>query len=297
MAIRVLLCSDGSDASKKTCAFAARLSRAIPLEVVLGHVLEFNRLQYKMIPDFQVDMIHQRAKEMAEAVLEREAGYLRDHGVEARPRLLVGPAGPTICEAARNESAALVILGRRGQSDLQDLLFGSVSSHVVSHCDRPVLVVKRTGRFPEPDSWSVPLRCLVGVDGSEASLRCIDHLAAISEASEGMHITLLYVVNPQRAGLEHLSNEARYEALAKMHREGAAQLEASAERLRKLGFQVDVRVEEGTAGRTICRIAEEDGYDLSMMGRRGIGEVADVAFGSVSHFVMHHCAAHVLIVP
>ncbi len=297
MAIRALVCTDGSKSSRKTLDYTIRLARKLPMEMVVAHALDLGKLDYRMIADMYLEMIQQRAKETAEALLKREARVLHEAGVDVRPRLLLGPPGRAICEAAEDEDVSLVVIGRRGQSDIQDLLFGSVSSYVVHHSERPVLVVKRIGRFPTGPAADQPVRCLVGADGSEATDRCLDALVELADGSDAFHVTLLHAVNPAQPGLEHLPGEARYEALRSLHEEAEALLSTAAERLRKAGLHVDTRVEEGSAGKTLCRIYEEDEHELVVVGRRGYSALREAVIGSVSHFVMHHCPGHVLVVP
>ncbi len=297
MAIRTLVCTDGSEPSRRTLEYVVRLCRKLPLDLVLVHALDLKQLEYRMIADMYLDIIRQRAKETAEAVLRREAKVFHDANVPVQPKLLLGPAGPAVCTAAEDENAALVVIGRKGQSDFQDLLFGSISTYVLHHCERPVLVVKRTGCFPKGPEAERAVRCLVGVDGSEASERCLDALVALAEAASGLEITLLHVVNPSQPGFEHLPPEARYEALQNLHQEAHEMLAAAAERLEKVGFDVHTRVEEGAAGKTLCRIYEEDRYEIVVVGRRGLGGLSEALIGSVSHFVVHRCAGHVLVVP
>lgn len=297
MSIRTLVSTDGSEPSRKTLRFVARLAHPLPLKVTLVHALHLQSLEYKMIPDFQVEMIQEGAKRAARALLEKEIAFLTEQGVEADSRLIFGAPGSAICEFAEKEKVALVALGRRGHGDLQDLMFGSVSNHVVHHCGLPVLVVKKAGPEMEPEGYERPVRTLVAVDGSEPSSRCLDFLASLDEARKGLQLTLMRVVNPDQPGLEHLPHRSRYEALIGMHRQAEEKLAEDAQRLRDLGFKVDTRVEEGTAGKTICRVYDEDEYEMICMGRRGLGEIKDVLFGAVCHFVVHHCPGHVLVVP
>lgn len=297
MPIRAMTATDGSPSSRRTEEFTIRLAKALPLEIWLSHVLDLQKLEYKMIPDFQLQMIREGAKRTAESLLRKETQFFRGHGVEVQPRLLVGEPGPTLCEFAQRENVSLLITGRRGHGDLQDLMFGSVSNHVVLHCARPVLVVKKAGLSVLPEDARRPLRTLVAVDGSPDAQRCLDYLASIPEAREGLELTLLRVVDPDQPGLEHLPNQARYEALASMHADAEQGLREGADRLRSAGFRVDTRVEEGSAGRIICRIHQEDDFELIVLGRRGHGELADLLFGQVCHYVVHHCPGHVLVVP
>ncbi len=297
MAIRALVATDGSESSRTTETFAVRMARALPLELTLCHVLEFQKLEYKMIPDFQVEMIREGARRTAERILEREVAFFGEHGVEVASQLLTGAPGTALCQAAEETGAAFVLIGRRGHGDLQDVLFGSVSNHVIHHCPVPVLVVKRSGGVLPADAPDRPLRALFAYDGSAPAGRCLDYLAGIPEASSGLQLSLIKVINPEAPDLQHLPNPDRYEALASLHRDADALLQAGAERLSASGYQVDTRVEEGSAGKTLCRVHQEDGFDLLILGRYGAGELQDFLFGAVCHYVVHHCPGHVLVVP
>lgn len=297
MSIRVLVCTDGSEPSRKTARLALALSVPLRFDLTLAYAVNLRRLEYKMIPDFQVEMIHQGALSAARDLLEREAGFLRAQGVEVTSRLIEGDPGQAICAVALAEGFSLVVMGRRGQGDLQDILFGSVSNHVVHHCAVPVLVSKLAGPEPSAAGAGRRVRALVAMDGSAAGERCLDYVASLRDAREGLDLTLIHVVNPERPGLEHLPDEARYAALQKMHAAGQEILEAAAGRLRAQGFRAATRIEEGSAGRTICRVYGEDGFDLVVLGRRGQGELREILFGSVCHFVLHHCSGHTLVVP
>ena len=52
----------------------------------------------------------------------------------------------------------------------------------------------------------------------------------------------------------------------------------------------------GHPAETICRIAEEDGHDLIVMGSRGLSGIGSFFLGSVSDKVSHHTPCPVLIV-
>ena len=53
-----------------------------------------------------------------------------------------GCAPGIIIEEARKIDAALIVLGGHGEPRLRDAIFGTTATHVVRHCERPVLVVQ-----------------------------------------------------------------------------------------------------------------------------------------------------------
>jgi nucleotide-binding universal stress UspA family protein len=65
-------------------------------------------------------------------------------GVAAEFRQYLGEPGPLICQIARDEAVDLVLVGRRGRSNLSELLLGSVSNYVMHHAPCSVLTVQGT---------------------------------------------------------------------------------------------------------------------------------------------------------
>jgi nucleotide-binding universal stress UspA family protein len=73
-------------------------------------------------------------------VLARQAGF------DAQGRVAEGKAWRTICDVADELDAAPIVLGARGLSRVGSTFLGGVSSAVVVHAHRPVLVVPPQSR-------------------------------------------------------------------------------------------------------------------------------------------------------
>ena len=84
------------------------------------------------------------ADELAREKLERGVALARKAGFEARGRVARGKTWRAICDTADEVDAVAIVLGARGLSRVESILLGSVSSAVVTHAKRPVLVVPRT---------------------------------------------------------------------------------------------------------------------------------------------------------
>jgi nucleotide-binding universal stress UspA family protein len=84
----------------------------------------------------------ERAAESAELAAEG-VELARDLGLVASPVSLRSTTTiwGAICELAVERDAAAVVVGSRGRSGLGEALLGSVSSGVLHHANRPVLVV------------------------------------------------------------------------------------------------------------------------------------------------------------
>lgn len=76
--------------------------------------------------------------------------------------------------------------------------------------------------------------------------------------------------------------------------EAGAELDRTATALP--GAQVSKRVEVGDVASTVCRVAEELGVDVIVVGSHGRTGIARVFLGSVSEHVVRHAPCPVLVV-
>jgi nucleotide-binding universal stress UspA family protein len=78
-------------------------------------------------------------------IAKRAAARLRDAGLTADARMVVGDPRTALTDAARAEKADLIVVGSHGRTGIKKLLLGSVASHVVTHAPCSVLVVRGEG--------------------------------------------------------------------------------------------------------------------------------------------------------
>jgi nucleotide-binding universal stress UspA family protein len=195
---KILIAVDGSRSAELAVDYVGLMEGAMikELKVTLFYVMgavppDLARLAEAEPQAFrQLAELRGRNLGQAQAVLESARRILTRHGlgedqVEAKlhPRL-ADTARDILFEAEQGLYDA-VVLGRRGLSKTQELFLGSVTSQVVQHADRlPVWVVG--GRVTS-------LKVLLAVDGSEGSLKAVDHLAFMLGGNPECRVTLLHV--------------------------------------------------------------------------------------------------------
>ena len=138
---KILVPVDGSEAANRMIDAVIERKAQFQAPLTLVHVVNVDKLAYRMIPDFQLDMIRDSAHKAGEALLKEQAARFKAAGVACEARLEFGSPRETICRIANEEQFDLVILGRRGMGEIRDALFGAVSNFVLHHVRCPVLLI------------------------------------------------------------------------------------------------------------------------------------------------------------
>ncbi len=81
------------------------------------------------------------ASQVARETSDQGVALARMAGFEVRGSVVKGKSWRAICDEAERLDAEAIVVGARGLSRVQSALLGSVSSAVVVHAHRPVLVI------------------------------------------------------------------------------------------------------------------------------------------------------------
>lgn len=139
------------------------------------------------------------------------------------------------------------------------------------------------------------LRFLVPVDGSEASLRAIDHL--IKKLAWYRDDVDLHLINVQPALHGDVSMFVDKEQIRRFHHdEGLKALAAARDKLDAGGVKYVFHIGIGDPAHVIAHYAREKQMDQIFMGTRGLGSVGSLLLGSVAGKVLHLTGIPVLLV-
>ncbi len=140
MDTRILIPVNDSPTSQKTIDDVIAYKAKFPPKLTLLHVVN-DQLAYRMIPDFQVEMVRENAEKAARQRLELQAEKLREAGFEVELRLEFGAPRRVIPQIANEEDFQLLVIGRKtGSGEIRDVLFGSVANYVLHNVKCPVLL-------------------------------------------------------------------------------------------------------------------------------------------------------------
>ncbi|AKE88967.1 MULTISPECIES: universal stress protein [Rhodococcus] len=288
----IVVAVDGSDAAATAVIWAARAAaaRALPLHIVtVVHIPAF----YYSEP-YLAESFHEEMKETARARLDSAkvlAKRIADEQgpVEITTEQIEGKVVPTLVDLSNR--ADTIVLGSRGLGEVKGLLVGSVTLGLASHAHCPVAIVRgRTLDGAPPSDGPV----VVGVDGSEASVRAVE--VAFAEAA-ARKATLVAVnvwsdvsVQPSLGAVPEDPQWSRIQTGEEV---------VLAENL--AGFQErypDVVVERVVARDRPVRVLSEyaERAQLIVVGSRGRGGFKGLLLGSTSNALMQTADCPVLIV-
>src|SRR5262245_30568545 len=170
LVMKILCATDFSAQAERASRAALQLARRFGDSIILAHVLEpptSNVLEVGA----DARTFESAMRQAAEKALDDAAAALRSHGTSVETVVLRGHPQEALTVFAREIDARLIVLGSHGRQAPWRWFVGSVAERTQRLADRPVLIVREHAEgIGEWASGRRPLRVVVGIDMSEASL-------------------------------------------------------------------------------------------------------------------------------
>jgi nucleotide-binding universal stress UspA family protein len=285
----VLVGIDGSTADDIAIEWAVQEAsmRALPLRIV--HVANPPTLPRTVSADL-ANLALARSGAVASELVDQatEKAQAAAPGLEVDQEVRPGQVVEQLVKAAAD--ARVLVLGSGQRFDTSRIGLGSVATHVTAHAPCPVIVA-RTPAEGEPTTGPSTGRVVVGVDGSDISVRAVGF--AFDEASRrgALGLTAVYAFSRlPDAWLIDARDSIDY------HRAAARVLAESLAEWSEKYPDIDV-VSRLVAHRPVQALVEESaGAALLVVGSHGYGRFAGMLLGSVSQAVLRHASVTVALV-
>ncbi|MCW1927705.1 universal stress protein [Bhargavaea beijingensis] len=134
-------------------------------------------------------------------------------------------------------------------------------------------------------------KIIVAVDGSAHSGRAAKHGATIAKAT-GASVDLLYVVDYDRSRPQEFEHVTK-EELDSYIRDQLSEIFTV---FSDMGIRPELQIQFGEPGPAIVKFINSAGYDLAIVGSRGLNAFQEMVLGSVSHKVAKRAECPVLLV-
>lgn len=272
---KILVPIDGSNSSLMAEETAVAIAKKTGTSIIVFTAIQDLKLAYQLPKNVEMEILG-RMEQESEKILNNARALFAEEGVsmEVKGGRSSDPA-ESILELSVD--CNLIVMGAHGENEKDPYALGSVTKKVIRHSNRPTLIAKKVSKL---------LNVLVGIDGSEHSIKAFEYAVQIGEKI-GSKFTLVNVQEPRI-----------YDYAPKTAEElGYRILSSAISALGKEKSQIEKKVEFGVPSDKIVQLAEKGNYDLIVMGNRGLGTVKRFLLGSVSDDVCHKAKCPVLIVP
>jgi len=138
---KIVVAIDGSDISLKALDIALSEARAWNAELHVIYVVETS--MFSSIPmDNTWEIIYSLLESEGKEVFQKSKERATEDGISLITHLRDGHAGNEIVALAEELHADLTVIGSRGKTNIDRLLLGSVSEHVVRNSSCTTMVVR-----------------------------------------------------------------------------------------------------------------------------------------------------------
>jgi nucleotide-binding universal stress UspA family protein len=287
---KILIATDFSTTADRAEELAFQLARSLGAELHVVHVrviLDDPHMAEEQ--QLEIERLMSVGDEATREALDKARP--NEPGLTVETHLVRGiSAAESISETAMELGCDLIVMGTHGRRGLKHMLLGSVAEKVVRIVPIPVLTVRPDAETGAEGAW----RILVPYDFSNHSATALRAASAWSAAFDG-ELTLLHVVEPVVYPEFYSTNVVSDDVMSRLKDRAAEALEQAAREL--LADQpVDTLIRIGRAADTVVEEAHQGGYNLVVMGNRGLSALEHLVLGSVTEAVLRRCDVPLLTV-
>jgi nucleotide-binding universal stress UspA family protein len=237
--------------------------------------------------------IDQELKQRAQTILDEVADQLKKVCRTVIVQILQGPPAVTIEDLAVSQDFDLIALGATHPSTNPFNVLGKTAAHVVKHAPGTIVILREG-----PKEQEAPVKVLVAVDGSAASMNAItavaSQFAALKRKFSVSVVTVVSIV-----GIWKFIAPVEFIASIEDNLNMAAEtILADADKvLAESGITpVDMIIRTGDPANEIIKAAKDIKADLIVVGAQGRSSVEEFFLGSVSHKLSMQASCSTVIV-
>ena len=220
--------------------------------------------------------------------LKKQSDLLIEQGFAVKTRIISGDIKNEINRLAKEEQYTLIVVGAEKHSIIGSLFLGGIAFDILYGATKPLLLVRDTKQ--------------------DDSLDLIGHILFPTDFSENADIAFAQVKEMVKNGVRkvtifHVQDESKINPyllhrLVEFNEIDNGRLQKLKEELIALNeVEVEVQIRYGAPTSEIIKIVDEERIPLVVMGTQGRGFIKEIFLGSVSHNIVRHATASVLLIP
>jgi len=140
--MKILIAVDGSDYTKRMLAYLAAHDEWFGPKHSYTIIHGVLAVPHRAAAFVGQKVVQEYYDSDAETVFRPIRAFFAQQGIEAKFVHTVGHVAESIAELAEEGKFDLVVMGSRGNSDVVNLVLGSVTTKVLAKCSVPVLLIR-----------------------------------------------------------------------------------------------------------------------------------------------------------
>lgn len=277
---KILVAVDGSDSSKNAFRQACKIAKEDNGQITVVTIIPLYSDQFETLN------MKEKVSKVLTADGERILSEIKDIAGEEQIAVTTileeGDPFDAIIDISEEGRFDLIVMGRRGKTQLEKVLMGSVTARVIGHSQRDILVV--------PKDTSLIKSILLATDGSKYSKSATEKAIAIAK---------LYDCELKVVSAVNIGDGFEGDGLA-IENELLAKARGIVNEVKKKGEEQGVNIEplvsEGEIFTVITTLAKEHNAGLIIMGSHGRTGIRRLLMGSVAEKVIGYTPCPVLVV-
>lgn len=272
----ILIPTDGSDNSKVALEYGIYLALKFKAKITGLNVIDIRALEGPFFSDISGSLgfapyqnylpkFQEILEERGNLILENFKNDCEKKNVDPKTKILTGIIPNIIAEEGKKVD--LIIIAHRGEhAQWSSGLLGSTTESVVRKSPRPVLIT--------PQQFKPVVKVLLAYDGSSESNKALK-LACELALSMQVKLTVVIIINNEERGRE-LSNEAK-------------------EFIEPYNLDAEIQWLQGEASEEILKYAENNSFDLIVMGAFGHSRLRELVIGGTTAHIVRKATLPVLL--
>lgn len=209
----------------------------------------------------------------AQAAVGRALEIAEQEGVKTDVVLSAEEPDKAILAAAGERDSDVIVIGSRGLYQAEQLI-GNIVRRVITHAPCDVLLTRARPEERRPHGTPPYGRLVIASDGSSTADRAARKGYALAKRL-GASVSLLFVGHPKTGEL------VLQDTIATTGEEA--------------GVESSILIREGDPAQTIVDVASNEGFDLVVIGNRGLAGAKAMLLGSVPRTVTEYATCDVLV--
>lgn len=224
--------------------------------------------------------------------LKNQSTMLTEQGFVVKTQIISGSIKNEINRIAQENKYSLIVVGAENHTIVGSLFVGGIAYDILYGSTIPILIIKDSNQKQSTEDVKNLMR----------------HIIFPTDFSENADIAFAQIKEMVKNGIKkvtifHVQDESKINPyllhrLVEFNEIDNGRLQKLKDELIALNeVEVEIRIRYGAPTSEIIKIVDEEKIPLVVMGTQGRGFIKEIFLGSVSHNIVRHAAASVLLIP